>query len=174
MSAVSIEIKNGREIERWLNSFAGYRRKRVFQRASVRIKAELLSYVKKIVATWDHTVTREVATKVTNKNMTVTLTINDLPFFFLTVGTRKHPIVQLGPLLAFPWNGRGSYIAKSTKTIGSRAGSGRNIGPIHYFTYVNHPGVRKPREFHELMAKKILPYAVKVFKEELKAELARS
>lgn len=171
---VTLEIKNGKDVAKWLNQMSGIKKKRIYKRAGVRIGKELESYMEKITRTWDHPVQRKVESKATRKNMTVALTVDDAPFFWVTVGTPPHQITARRALmLAFPWDGPGSYVAKSTKQISSRTGSGRDVGPINFFYTVNNPGIRRPREFHVLMAKKILPFAVKIFKEEISAELAR-
>ena len=148
--------------------------KRAFRRAGRDIKPELIRLHAVASATWDQRVVPRVTIRATGGNLRITSKVNDELFSLLTIGARPHKIFPVNaPVLVFPWGGPGSYIPKTSPgKLQSSAGSGRFTGPIVYRMFVNHPGF-PGREYHELIAKEILPFARKALVREIRREVAR-
>lgn len=169
-----VDILEVEALGRALDSLSKNLTRRVYMRVGRKISRELVRLHHIATVNFERIVVPRMSVKATSNGMTVTSHTSDRLFYLLTVGAKPHTITaRNAPMLAFPWGGRGSYVAKTvTGRLTTRAGSGRNVGPINYFGSVNHTGF-DAREYHETIARRILPFAVKHMMNEVERALAR-
>ena len=110
--------------------------------------------LKEITKTWDHKPEFEALKEISQTGTTVMVLTDDSVFNMLDAGIKEHDIFpkEDGGVLAFPWDGYGSYIPKTEPGwIGSRkskVGVTKNIR-----AYVHHPGV-DARKFYDAVAER--------------------
>jgi len=174
MSAITVDLHEVTGLAKALNSLAKDGKKRAFGKAGRDMAKELTRLHILATQTWVSYVVPNTTVLVRGDGMTVVSKTDNEIFSLLTVGARAHTIVPVNaPALVFPWGGRGSYIAKTAPgTLAASAGSGRDTGPITYRGIVNHPGF-PAREYHEMIADEVLPFAVRALAIEIARELAR-
>lgn len=174
MSALTADITQVITLGKRVNELPNNLRKRAYFRAARDMSKELVRLHLVATQTWKSVVVPKTSFTLSGSGFVVMSTSDNEIFSLLTVGAKPHEIVPVNaPALVFPWGGVGSYIAKSQPgTLAARAGSGRNTGDITYRGIVNHPGF-PGREYHELIAEEILPFAVTALATEIGRELAR-
>lgn len=118
-------------------------------------------------ASWEHKPKMTVKSKATTKAVTITVSVWDQPYIYVTMGTRAHVIrAKHAPRLVFS----SGYSAKTSPN--SLAGtSGGQFGDIVYAIQVFHPG-SAARNFHVVAVEKMAPVVERVLITVLKQELA--
>lgn len=112
------------------------------------VKPRLLSYPRRIVASWEHKPDFKAMKKVTRQDIRVYVYPtgpNKKYWIWTSRGTKPHPIEpKKAPILAFP----SVYKPKTTVRGPGYKGPGRSSGPTIFAMHVDHPGT-KPRHFEE-------------------------
>lgn len=124
------------------------------------VKPDLLAYLNRIVADWEHQPTFKAT-----KHVTATMVSVDVKptgenadiWRYVTKGTPPHTIKpKVAKALRFEWGGPGSYKPRTT-TAGGYHGPGQVVGgkPVS-FKVVHHPGT-KARNFEKHIARWYAP-----------------